>query len=162
LLLVTLKRPQPVVVVRLSLFNSKLAWRLLLLGVFLMPSTTVFSEPPSLLAQIHAHTPAELSSVLARAEQWSEMHDAYIDQPIVVILHGSEAKAFLRQNYGQYRSLVDQAAKLDAFNVIDIQICETWMGSNEVVRDQLPPFIETVTYGPSRIKELINAGYQSF
>jgi intracellular sulfur oxidation DsrE/DsrF family protein len=162
LLLVILKHLQPVVVVRLLLSKAIVAWQLLLLGALLLSSPTVFSEPKALLVQIHAHTPAELSSVLARAELWSEMHDAYIDRPIAIVLHGKEATAFLRENYGEYRSLVDQAAKLDAFNVIDIQICETWMGSNEIDRDQLPPFIETVPYGPSHIGALIKAGYQSF
>jgi len=121
-----------------------------------------FSETPHFIAQLHAHTPIELSQMLSRAEKWSEMHKGYVNQPIVVVLHGNEANAFLKQNYKQYKALVDQAAKLDAFNVVDIQVCERWMGSNEVARDQLPPFIETVVYGQSRIDELIRAGYQSF
>lgn len=150
------------VVVLLLQSKAMVAWQLLLLSASLLFSSCVYSEPKSLLVQIHAHTPAELSRVLARAEQWSEMHDAYIDQPIVIVMHGKEARAFLRKNYGEYRLLVDQAAKLDAFNVIDIQICETWMDSNEVFRNQLPPFIETVPYGPNRIDELIKAGYQRF
>lgn len=156
MLLITPKRLRPVVVVLRSRFKA-----LLVCGL-IFASCNGLAEQGQFLAQLHAHTPAELSRVLDRAEKWSEMHDGYINQPIAVVLHGSEANAFLKENYLQYRSLVDQAAKLDAFNVVDIQICERWMGNNEVSRDQIPPFIDTVTYGPQRIKSLIKAGYQSF
>lgn len=154
--LTTLKHPQPVDAALRSLFKCLIVCQL---SCF---SLLALSETERLLVQLNAHTPAELSRILDSAEKWSEMHDGYIDQPIAVVLHGNEAKAFLKQNYKQYQSLVDQAAKLDAFNVVDIQICERWMGSNEVSRDQLPPFIETVTYGPERIESLIQSGYQSF
>jgi len=156
LLLVILKPLLPAAAALLSRF------KLIIIGGFMLASVMAFAEPEGFLAQINAHTPAELSRVLNRAEKWSEMHEGYISQPIAVVLHGSEANAFLKENYTQYRSLVDQAAKLDAFNVVDIQICERWMGNNEVSRDQIPPFIDTVNYGPERIKSLIRAGYQSF
>lgn len=155
-MLVILKPLLRVAVALLSRFKVIIA------GGLMLTSAMAFSEPKGYLAQINAHTPAELSRVLNRAEKWSEMHEGYINQPIAVVLHGSEANAFLKENYTQYRSLVDQAAKLDAFNVVDIQICERWMGNNEVSRDQIPPFIDTVSYGPERIKHLIRAGYQSF
>lgn len=134
----------------------------LLLCVGLSLSLASFSEPPHLIAQLHANTPLELSQILTRAERWSETHKGYVEQPIALVLHGSETNIFLKQNYQQYKTIVDQAAKLDAFNVIDIQVCETWMGGNEVSRNQLPPFIETVNNGPQRIDDLIQAGYQSF
>jgi intracellular sulfur oxidation DsrE/DsrF family protein len=137
-------------------------FKILLVCGLLFVSCNSLSEEGRFLAQLHAHTPLELSRVLDRAEKWSEMHDGYVNQPIAVVLHGSEANAFLKENYAQYRSLVDQAAKLDAFNVVDIQICERWLGSNEISRDQIPPFIGTVIYGPQRIDNLIKAGYQKF
>ena len=156
MLLITPKHLQPAVVAR------RLRYKLVLLCGLLLANLNSYAESEHFLVQLHAHTPAELSRVLDRAEKWSEMHDGYVGQPIAVVLHGSEANAFLKENYSQYRSLVDQAAKLDAFNVVDIQICERWMGSNEVSRDQIPPFIDTVIYGPQRIDSLIKAGYQSF
>jgi intracellular sulfur oxidation DsrE/DsrF family protein len=156
LLLITLKHPLPAVVARL------LPYKILIACLCLLTSVFALADSERLLVQLHAHTPAELSRVLDRAEKWSEMHDTYIDRPISVVLHGNEAKAFLKENYQEYRSLVDQAAKLDAFNVVDIQICERWMGNNEVSKDQLPPFIDTVVYGPARINELIESAYQSF
>ena len=153
--LITLKPSQPAVVARLLLFKA----------VFLVSlgwASVIIADSENHIAQLHAHTPEELSAVLKRAENWSQQFDTYSNTPIAVVLHGQEANVFLKRNYKQYQSLVDQAAKLDAFNVVDIQICERWMGYNNVKREQLPAFIDTVPYGPAREDELIKAGYQSF
>lgn len=171
MLSVTLK-PHPPVVVALHL-PYKLIIRIAPLKAFFGLTCLCFSillsafshaEPdePHYIAQLHAQTPLELTRILTRAERWSEEYEGYIQTPIAVVLHGNEASAFLKQNYQQNRNLVNLAARLDAFNVVDLQICERWMGANEVARDQVPPFIETVKYGPKRIEELIRAGYQSF
>jgi len=153
--LTILKPNLPVVVARLLRFS------LLLVFVFGWAHFSV-ADPKHHIAQLHAHTPEELSAVLRRAERWSEQFESYPNTPIAVVLHGQEANVFLKQNYKKYRNLVDQAAKLDAFKVVDIQICERWMGSNNIQRDQLPAFIDTVPYGPAREQELIKSGYQSF
>lgn len=118
---------------------------------------------PGLVAHIEAHTPEELSSILSRAESLLEAEDRYSsEEPIALILHGEETNAFLKGNYAAYRDLVDQAARLDAFNVIDIQVCETWMRDNGVEREQLPPFINTVPYGPAAERDLIEQGFDYF
>lgn len=153
--LTTLKPNQPVVVALLSRFNLVFFW---LLGL----AVSSIADSETHIAQLHAHTPEELSAVLKRAEKWSQQFDSYPNTPIAVVLHGNEAKVFLKENYKRYQSLVDQAAKLDAFKVVDIQICERWMGYNNVEKNQLPAFIDTVPYGPGREEELIKAGYQSF
>lgn len=114
------------------------------------------------MAQLSAHTPEELAEVLNRAEAWSKRFEDYASTPIAIVLHGNEASVFLKGNYARYQSLVDQAAKLDAFKVVDIQICERWMGNNGVHRNQLPPFVDTVPYGPGQERTLIEAGYQRF
>lgn len=153
--LTTLKPNLHVVVALLSRFN-------LISFIVLGLASVSVADSDSHIAQLHAHTPEELSAVLKRAETWSQQFDSYPNKPIAVVLHGNEAKVFLKQNYKMYQGLVDQAAKLDAFKVVDIQICERWMGYNNVERNQLPAFIDTVPYGPGREEELIKAGYQSF
>lgn len=116
-----------------------------------------------LIAHIEAHTPEELASILARAEALLEAEEQYSSSsPIALILHGDETEAFLKGNYSAHRDLVDMAARLDAFNVIDIQVCETWMRDNGVTREQLPPFVNTVPYGPAAEQDLLNRGYEHF
>ncbi len=120
------------------------------------------AQEQKFIAQLHANTPQELSGLLNRAEAWAQNSDTYPTHPIQIVLHGPEVNVFIKKNYSQYRSLVDQAAKLDAFKVVDIKICERWMGFNGVTRDQLPPFVETVPFGPAEENRLIKANYQSF
>jgi len=69
----------------------------------------------------------------------------------------------LRENYASHRATVDLAAKLSAFGIIELKVCETWMGGNRVSASQLPPFIGTVPYGPTERRRLIEEqGYVYF
>lgn len=121
------------------------------------------SGTAGLIAYLEAHTPNELTSILKRAEEVLERQESYSSQqPIALILHGEETAAFLKNNYQDYRELVDLAARLDAFNVIDVRVCETWMRDNGVSREQLPPFVTTVPYGPAAEQELLGRGYEHF
>lgn len=79
--------------------------------------------------------------------------------PLVIVLHGDEAGAFLRSNYPDNKPLVDAAALLDAHGVIDLKMCATWMRSHAVTGRDIPPFIETVPYGPEEVRRLKEAGY---
>lgn len=115
------------------------------------------------IAYLQAHTPEEVSSILGRAESLLDSAEGYPSQsPIALILHGEETRAFLKANYSSNRALVDQAARLDAYNVIDVQVCETWMRDNAVSADQLPPFVSTVPYGPAVEQQLLKQGYDHF
>jgi hypothetical protein len=81
--------------------------------------------------------------------------------PLVIVLHGDEAGAFLRSNYVDNKPLVDAAALLDAHGVIDLKMCATWMRDHAVTGRDIPPFIETVPYGPEEVRRLEKAGYLS-
>ncbi|WP_157954451.1 hypothetical protein [Saccharospirillum mangrovi] len=136
----------------------------------LLPLSWVQAESPSLevgdehwMAYLQAHTAEEVSAILGRAESLLDSADGYPSQtPIALILHGDETWAFLKSNYSTNRALVDQAARLEAYNVIDVQVCETWMRDNDVSADQLPPFVSTVPYGPDVERELEAQGYDHF
>ena len=46
---------------------------------------------------------------------------------MVVVLHGDEALAFTSAEYAVYTESVDRAARLEAFVLLDVRICENWM-----------------------------------
>lgn len=76
------------------------------------------------------------------------------DPPIVMMLHGAEAYRFLRSSYAENKTLIDRTAKLAAYEVIEVKICETWMRANNYTRDDLFPFVSTVPYGAAELERL--------
>ncbi len=81
--------------------------------------------------------------------------------PVVVILHGSEAVPFTSTGYAGNRPLVDQAARLSAYRLIEVRMCETWMKENEVAPEDIPAFVKTVPFAPEEIRRLDAEGYVS-
>ena len=68
-----------------------------------------------------------------------------------------EVRDFLKNDiFIESRNL---AAKLDAFNVIDLKICETTMNNFGITRDEVPSFIESVPFAPDEIEKLSAEGY---
>jgi len=57
---------------------------------------------------------------------------------------------------------VDEAARLDAFDVVDIRICQTMMEARGIGPDDIPSFIEQVPYGPGEVERLVEDGYLYF
>jgi intracellular sulfur oxidation DsrE/DsrF family protein len=116
-----------------------------------------------LQADVAIHSTEELRSLLEKAEKVANGETQYnTEDPIAVVLHGEEIKAFLRSNYRDNKSLVDLAARLDAFNVIDVKVCQRWMGANGITAGDLPPFLEPVPWGAGERKRLQQAGYGYF
>jgi len=119
--------------------------------------------PQKLQALVQLHTAEELRSLLSRAEQIANGEAEYnTDEPIALVLHGSEIEIFKRSNYRDNKDLVDLAARLDAFNVVDLKVCRRWMGENNLSEGDLPPFLEAVPYGGEEIQRLDGAGYAYF
>jgi len=106
------------------------------------------------LARIQVHTSAELTGILKRADELFSAEQLDTSEPIVFVLHGAEGRAFLRQSYAGNKDLVDLAAKLSALEVVDIRVCETWMGGQRIEASELQPFVDTVPYGPAEVKRL--------
>ncbi|MEE8057720.1 MAG: hypothetical protein V3T17_07800 [Pseudomonadales bacterium] len=113
--------------------------------------------PPRYLARIEVHTIAELNKLLTRAEQLfnSGNFNPGIDTPVAFILHGSEARSLLTPHYLQNKELVDLAARLSAFKVVEIKVCKTWMEGQSLDEELLPPFIATVPFGPAEERRLM-------
>lgn len=150
---------------------------LLLACFFALVTPPVFAEtaepalkyavpPPQtkgFVARIDLHTAEEIEVMLRRAELYLEASENYPDQePIVVILHGPELQLFNRRNYGRYKDIVGLAARLDALNVINVQVCEVQMAVEGLSINDLPHFVETIPYGPDEKTRLLKKGYQYF
>lgn len=114
----------------------------------------------SYLFDVSEHSREELEALLQRAQEISQLKSENYDQlEIVLILHGPDIDWFTRQNYDQNKNLVDLAARLDAFNIIDLKVCESTMINRNVNREELPPFIESVPYAPDEINRLLQENF---
>jgi intracellular sulfur oxidation DsrE/DsrF family protein len=83
--------------------------------------------------------------------------------PIVMMLHGDEAHRFLRRNYADNKAMIDQSAKLAAYSVVKVQICATWLKSNNYDESELFPFVSTVPYGAAELDRLSSEeGYTEY
>lgn len=121
------------------------------------------ATPQKLQALVQLHTADELRSLLARAEQIANGKAEYSTaDPIALVLHGSEIEIFKRSNYRDNKELVDLAARLDAFNVVDLKVCTRWMGEHNLNEGDLPPFLEAVPFGGDEVIRLDSEGYAYF
>lgn len=120
-------------------------------------------SPQKLQALVQLHTADELRSLLSRAEKIANDEAEYnTDEPIALVLHGREIEIFKRSNYRDNKELVDLAARLDAFNVVDLKVCRRWMGENNLTEGDLPPFLEAVPFGGDEVRRLQGVGYAYF
>lgn len=109
------------------------------------------------LARIGNNSPKELERALVRVEQYFLADQPEGDyQPVVIVLHGPEVRLFMRDRYQKNKHLVDLAARLTAFNVVDIRVCETRMGVLGQPVSSLVPFVSTVPFGPAEVDRLVN------
>jgi intracellular sulfur oxidation DsrE/DsrF family protein len=131
----------------------------------LIPAPPPLDEPvPSrAVLDISVHSIEELRVLFERAEQLAVApHPGGEEDRIVLVLHGPEVAFFAISNYEEYRDIVDQAARLDAFDVVDVRICETMMNEYGLGSDDIPPFIERVPFGPGEVERLRREGYVYF
>lgn len=109
------------------------------------------------------HTADELLQLLTRAEQFfAEASNDKPLQPVVIVLHGDEIGLFKRSQYQANKDLVDLAARLEAFDVVDLKVCEHWLASQKIEPQWLPAFLQTVPNGAQEVTRLQQAGYASF
>ena len=116
------------------------------------------------LARIGQNNPEEIAQALNRIEQLFMIEAAGDNyEPVVIVLHGPEVAVFERHNYRQYKHIVDRAARLSAFNVVDIRVCESRLDILGGAVHTLVPFVGTVPYGPAEIERLTGQeGYLHF
>ncbi len=134
-----------------------------------MPVVTV-TEPAAatvtsarMMGQTQTHTAEELLELLSRAERIAAGLDEYTTtEPIALVLNGEEIDLFKRENYRRNKALVDLAARLEAFNIVDIKVCRYWMYQRGIDTRDLPPFVQTVPMADQEVKRLQKAGYVQF
>lgn len=106
------------------------------------------------------HSTEDLKALLTRADEIAQTSlDHFGNLEIELVIHGPTVEMFTQKNYPKNKELIDLAAKLDAFNVIDLKICEKSLASRGLSRDDIPAFIESVPYAPDEIKRLTQDGY---
>ncbi|WP_020406082.1 DsrE family protein [Hahella ganghwensis] len=129
------------------------------------PTTTpaIAEDQTRYLAKIELHTEGEIADLFERASQLLDEESSFaFGEPIAFVLHGPEVKYFSKDNYREFKGIVDKAAQLDAFRVIDVRVCSTYMKLHNISPESLPPFIEIVPYGPAEERRLRSSGYVDF
>lgn len=112
---------------------------------------------PGYLARLELHTPDELYAALMRAEMlFLEGRFLGTLPPATLVVHGPQVAVFFKQSYPRHKQIVDLAARLTAFGVVDIRVCETRMGVLGRGREALLPFVGTVPFGPAEEQRLID------
>ena len=123
------------------------------------------SAVPGYLVRIDQNKPEEVEAALLRAEAFYQEGLPFLSKspPIALVLHGPEVEIFFRENYQRYKNIVDLAARLSAFEVVDIKICRTRLRFLEQDEVGLFPFVSTVAFGPDEIARLTDEeGYVRF
>lgn len=115
------------------------------------------SYPQGFLALLNQRSPEDVEQALLRAEQLFLQNNASANiPPIALVVHGPEVAIFFRENYAQYKTIVDLAARLSALQVVDLTVCETRMGVLGRNKSELLPFVSTVPFGPAEEQRLLN------
>jgi len=128
------------------------------------PQTLPVMISPAIRYQglISLHTGDELRTLLLRADTDAGRDNYQSRQPVAVVLHGDEIALFERSRYRENKALVDLAARLDAFGVVELKVCASWMAEHAISAGDLPPFLETVNDGPAEVRRMQLEGYASF
>ncbi|MEM9620333.1 MAG: hypothetical protein AAF993_01705 [Pseudomonadota bacterium] len=106
---------------------------------------------------------AEVELILETLENSINTSSDHNLPPIVMMLHGEEAHRFVRGNYTDNKDLVDQTAKLAAYGILDVKICETWMRGNNYTAGDLFPFVTGVPLGTAEVERLAaDEGYVEY
>lgn len=110
------------------------------------------------LGRIELGDPEAVEGALKRAESFyfKESANQEVYSPVVLVIHGAEVGIFFKENYSMYKPIVDLAARLSAFKVVDIRVCETSARWEGLDLKTLFPFVDTVVYGPAEVVRLID------
>jgi len=142
--------------------------RLLIVLASLLSFSVIATENPNVpkklsavtetgyLARIQLNSSDEVHNALKRAELlFLQGHLEGKIPPVRFVLHGPEVAIFFQDNYLKHKELLDLAARLSAFNVLEIQVCETQMGVMGRESSGLLPFVGTVPFGPAEADRLL-------
>jgi len=108
------------------------------------------------VADIELQNSQQLIELLQRASQL--LLDGVAAQDgipkVSFVLHGPVINDLLKQNYAGNLQMVNLAASLSALQVVEIKVCRTWMGLNNVEEVDLQPFVVPVNLAGSEVERL--------
>ncbi len=118
-------------------------------------STETQYKPQKVVYDVHVKTVKAVESVFNRASYLSTITGADpFDQSIVLVLHGPEIRFFARDNYPQYRELMQRAQSLVEGEVIKIKMCKIAAQSQGLEPEDIHGFVEIVPMGDAEIIRL--------
>ena len=121
------------------------------------------ADVPGYVADLRVHTAEEFERVLERVDElFNQARHGERLAPVVFLMHGEEARVMFKASYPDHKRAVDLAAKLSAFGVIDIQVCDYWLDKRKLPRSEVQPFVNFVPYAPKEKKRLIRKENYSY
>ncbi len=125
-----------------------------------VPLLTPDQQEGNVVFDITLHEVKDIELLFARLEKLVTEPHAQGELPrIALVLHGPEVEFFALKNYPRYQDLVDLAAKLTAFEIIEIKACQTRMQSLGLSGSDMPAFIDLVPFGPDEVERLVEESY---
>ena len=125
------------------------------------PAVTAQLKPEkNYLFDLSEHSIEEMYALLNRAAEVAAADpNNFADVKVVMVLHGPDIDWFTSRNLPVNRELIELAARLDEYEIIDMKICEATMLSRGINRNEIPDFIESVTHAETEINTLTRQGY---
>ena len=109
------------------------------------------------LALIHAHD-NDFADLYFQSSQQADDNVP----PIAFVIYGPDVGIFFKENYSEYKPIVDLAARLSALEVIEVKVCQVSYESEGLDSSTLLPFVSTVPFGPAEVNRLLVEQEYSF
>ena len=112
------------------------------------------------LARINLEKADQVYEALQRAEAYFQKNQQSNSKlsptvpPIAFVIYGPDVGIFFKENYSDFKPIVDLAARLSALAVIDIKVCQVSYEREGLDKSTLLPFVTTVPFGPAEISRL--------
>lgn len=120
------------------------------------------------VARINLNKADQVLEALQRAEdfflnrQQLDLQDPEQLPPIAFVIYGPDVGMFFKENYREFKSIVDLAARLSALEVIEVKVCQLRYEAEGLDKSTLLPFVSTVPFGPAEVNRLLVEREYSF
>ena len=120
------------------------------------------------VARINLNKADQVFEALQRAEdfflnrQKPDLQDPEQVPPIAFVIYGPDVGIFFKENYSEFKPIVDLAARLSALEVIEVKVCQVSYEAEGLDSSTLLPFVSTVPFGPAEVNRLLVEKEYSF
>lgn len=114
------------------------------------------------VARINLDKADQVFEALQRAEAYFQKSQQLNSEPsprvppIAFVIYGPDVGIFFKENYSDFKPIVDLAARLSALEVIDVKVCQVSYEREGLDKSTLFPFVATVPFGPTEISRLLD------